>query len=368
MTYCSWQLLVCLCLAVVLAWLLPQRWQPWSIAAVTAGFMAWVAPVSLAVLTASSCLVYWSMGLKRPETGVVLAGAGGLASVFVYYKLRVDASQQAAIPLGLSYYTFRLIHYSFEAYKGKLPRHQLSEVVLYLFFLPTLIVGPIHRFGPFVRDLRRRRWDTIVFSGGLERILVGYFKVVVLANYLVNQKIVLLMPVLADDSFGQAYFDAIILWLNLYLQFSGYSDIAIGFSALVGFRVMENFNFPFIAANIKEFWMRWHISLTSWCREYVFQPVLSFSRSPLLAICMAMIILGLWHEVSLRYILWGLYHGAGIATWHFFQKIKPQGNSRQHPLLKLSGRIVATLITLNFVILSYPVTTFIQEKMLESLS
>lgn len=352
----------------MLAWLLPRRWQPWSIAAVTAGFMAWVAPVSLAVLTASACFVYWSMGLKRPETGIVLAGVGGVASVFVYYKLRVDASQQTAIPLGLSYYTFRLIHYSFEAYKGKLPRHQLSEVLLYLFFLPTLIVGPIHRFGPFVRDLSRRRWDTIVFSGGLERILVGYFKVVVLANYLVNQKLALLMVVSADDSFGQAYLDAVVLWLNLYLQFSGYSDIAIGFSALAGFRVMENFNFPFLAPNIKEFWTRWHISLTSWCREYVFQPILSFSRSPLLAICMAMIILGLWHEISLRYILWGLYHGIGIAAWHLFQKIKPRGSNRQHLLLKLSGRIVATLITLNFVILSYPVTTFIQEKMLKFLS
>ena len=124
--------------------------------------------------------------------------------------------------------------------------------------------------------------------------------------------------------FLQAYLNSVVSWANLYLQFSGYSDIAIGVAALAGFEIMENFKFPFLAKNINDFWSRWHISLTSWCREYVFQPSVSFTRKPLLSVALTMVILGLWHEISLRYILWGLYHAIGIALWHQYQKIKPE--------------------------------------------
>src|SRR5690606_22484260 len=98
----------------------------------------------------------------------------------------------------------------------------------------------------------------------------------------------------------------------LYFKFSGYSDIAIGVSRLLGFRVMENFHYPFIAQNIGDFWKRWHISLSSWCRDYAYMPVWSRLRNGALAALASMLILGLWHELSWRYLAWGLYHGAGI--------------------------------------------------------
>jgi alginate O-acetyltransferase complex protein AlgI len=328
-------------------------------ALVTAGFMGFYAPLSLCLLSATTLAVYLFVGRKQPDTIAVIVATAIIGTLLAFFKLRTTHSGgDLLIPLGLSYYAFRQIHYVFEAYKNKLSKKSLANLVYYLYFLPTLIVGPIHRYQPFIRDLGRRRWDTGKFSGGLERILFGYLKVTVLAFYLVKIKIS--VERLEGGGFLQAYLNSVVSWADLYLQFSGYSDIAIGVAALAGFEIMENFKFPFLAKNINDFWSRWHISLTSWCREYVFQPTVSFSRKPLLSVALTMVILGLWHEISLRYILWGAYHAIGIALWHQFQKLKPELQQTVPAFLELPGRVVSVLITLNFVILSYPVTMYVQ--------
>lgn len=328
-------------------------------ALITAGFMGMYAILSLCVLSATTIVVYLLVGRKQPGTMAVIAATATIGALLAFFKLRTTTSGGALlIPLGLSYYAFRQIHYVFEAYKNKLGKKSLAGFVYYLYFLPTLIVGPIHRYQPFTRDLSRRRWDAGKFSGGLERILFGYVKITVLAHYLM--KITISVERFDGGGFLQAYLNSVVSWANLYLQFSGYSDIAIGVAALAGFEIMENFKFPFLAKNINDFWSRWHISLTSWCREYVFQPTVSFTRKPLLSVALTMVILGLWHEISLRYILWGLYHAIGIALWHQYQRIKPELKQTAPAFLELPGRVVSVLITLNFVILSYPVTMHVQ--------
>jgi D-alanyl-lipoteichoic acid acyltransferase DltB (MBOAT superfamily) len=224
-------------------------------------------------------------------------------------------------------------------------------------------VGPINRFESFKRDLRRRRWDTELFSGGLERILFGYFKVVVLANFLISIWLRNYAAMFSGNVISKAYMDAAVSWMNLYIQFSGYSDIAIGFSALAGFRIIENFNYPFLATNILEFWQRWHISLTSWCRDYVYKPVLSFTRKPFLSICFTMIVIGLWHEVSLRYLLWGLYHSLGITVYLLIRKTCIKEGGKYGRLTVIAGRFSGWFITMNFVILSYPITKYINDQL-----
>ncbi len=218
--------------------------------------------------------------------------AGGLSSVIIVvlvaYKAVVaappeDLLQNVVIPLGLSHYALRVIHYILERYKGTIQAASFGDLVSYLFFLPTIVVGPIHRFPRFYSDLKRHRWDSRLISEGIERLLYGYVKITVLANYLVSGEFARLIGSIDPEKQALIFYLEIVRGgLNLYLQFSGFSNVAIGFARLLGFRVMENFNRPYFQKNISDFWRCWHISLTSWCREYVYTTVFSMSRSPAL--------------------------------------------------------------------------------------
>jgi len=308
-------------------------------------------------------MLYFAVNSKKKGAGVLMAYAGMFAALFMVFKYRAGAfAITGFMPLGMSFYILRAVHCIFESYKEKLPSGNFIDLACYMFFMPTILAGPVNRYEQFVRDLRRRRWDAPLFSTGLERILFGYFKVVLLAGYLVDNKFAMLYHQSGLSGFLRVYADSVISWMSLYLQFSGYSDIAIGFSALAGFRIIENFNFPFLATNIIDFWKRWHISLTLWCRDYVYRPVLSFTRRPFLSICIAMVVLGLWHELSLRYILWGVYHAAGIAVYHNFRKIRPGLGIFEKGLPGKIAGFSGWFITINFVILSYPVTRFAQTQ------
>ncbi len=258
--------------------------------------------------------------------------------------------------LGLAFYMLRVIHLLLEGYKGNLANLRWSELIAWLWFLPTLQVGPIHRFSPFQRDMIRRRWNNDLFSQGLHRMLLGYAKLVILGQYLVDEKLMFWLSVMPADSWSYHYLSLIRYGASLYFKFSGYSDIAIGFALLLGFRVMENFNFPFLARDISDFWRRWHISLSSWCREYVYMPAISITRSPFLAAVASMLVLGGWHELSLRYLLWGAWHGVGIACCHFWQK----SSLRQVLVTSRGARwwsLFCWLLTINFVLVSFAFTS-----------
>jgi alginate O-acetyltransferase complex protein AlgI len=140
---------------------------------------------------------------------------------------------------------------------------------------------------------------------------------------------------------------------NLYFQFSGFSDIAIGFARLLGFRVMENFNWPFLQKNISDFWRCWHISLTSWCREYIYTSVIATTRSPALGVLATLIAIGLWHEVSLRYLAWGFYHGLGIIVWQQWQHLWSSYPEVRLPVFRWTRDLLSTLLTLHFVWLGF---------------
>jgi D-alanyl-lipoteichoic acid acyltransferase DltB (MBOAT superfamily) len=125
---------------------------------------------------------------------------------------------------------------------------------------------------------------------------------------------------------------------------------------ILGFRIIENFHYPFVAINISDFWRRWHISLSDWCRDYVYMPVASSTRLPYLAIVTSFLVLGLWHAVSFQYLAWGLYHGFGIAVWHAFQKLKPRLPKLRGKFMIFLGRLTANFITMNFVIAGFFLT------------
>lgn len=348
--------------AVTGHWLLPQLVARLWLIALAAVFLAYYSPASAAILTSFALSTYY-LAVSRRHLGAKIVVLGlVIIAALAWFKMRIAADMAsgvlgAAIPLGLSYYALRCIHYLVERYKGRLVPHDFVDFVSYLFFLPTLIAGPIHRFNEFQRDQRRLRWDGEKFSEGLERILYGYVKVTFLANFMISNRLAHVVDGLGPGRESlAAYLTMLRQGLNGYLQFSGYSDIAIGCGLLLGYRVMENFRWPLLQKNISDFWKAWHISLSSWCREYVYMLVVSFTRRPALAVIATMLAIGLWHETSYRYIVWGVYNGLGIVAWQVFQSAKarlPDWSFRRTPWCRFSTHALSVLLTFHFVMVGF---------------
>lgn len=352
--------LIALLVTPMLYWLSPVRFRDPMLALLTAGFLGYVAPESLAVLSLFAISTYWlTSGRQVRGWRALTAGVIVVAVLLTYKYLAVSVSNTVAgqiIPLGLSFYSIRCLHYIVERYKGSYAPHRFEDFAFYLFFLPTILAGPIHRFGEFARDRRRKRWDNALFADGLERILYGYAKIAVVGNFLISNRFAAFI-----DSIDPAH-SALIEYLrilrhgfNLYFQFSGYSDVAIGFGLLLGYRVMENFDWPFFKSNISEFWRSWHISLTSWVREHVYMLGVVLTRSTLAAAILSMIALGMWHELSVRYIVWGAYHGVGIAVWQLFQKCKPPSLMAKNRFVIHATRALSVLVTFHFVMFGFAI-------------
>ena len=339
------------------SWLVPARWVETFLAIASGMFLAIYAPWSLLTLFVITLLC----GLAIRHADSYSAAIPSVIALFIgFFLLYRFLNQQTDVLvgitlLGMAFYILRATHLLIECYAGRQNQVSWSQLVSWLWFLPTLQVGPIHRFAPFQRDLMRRRWDSHLFSSGLERLVIGFFKVIVLGNYLINIKYNQWLSQFPPDSWWYHYFDSMRYGLYLYFKFAGYSDIAIGFALLLGFRVAENFNFPFLATNISDFWNRWHITLSSWCRDYVYTPILAHYRQPALAAISSMLVLAVWHELSLQYLLWGIWHGAGIALYQVWATT-PVRHRLNQGRVSAVWKVIAVFLTVNFVILSFTFT------------
>jgi len=349
--------LVWMAATVVVCWALPRRALPLSLLASCSIYLAAYSPWSLLALTIVTACTGLALINGKGRHAYVLAAVALSALLFIAYRAFRPTSESDSdfALLGFAFYVLRAIHVLLDSYSGKLKAPGWAELISWLWFLPTLPVGPINRFQPFQLDLMRRRWDAELFASGLQRILWGYLKIVFVANYLVGGKFSSWLHSMDQSTWSYNYLDSLRYGLDLYFKFAGYSDIAIGFSLLLGFRVMENFNFPFLARDISDFWRRWHISLSSWCRDYVYMPIFAVTRAPAIAALATMLVLGLWHEVSARYLLWGLWHGVGIAICQQWQRSATAKTVNSG----LSGKLwspISGFITINFVILSFVIT------------
>lgn len=343
---------------VGLCWILPGRALPFVLVATCGAYLVAYSPWSLLALAMVTACCGLTLIYGKGRHGYVLASIAFSCALFIAYRAFRPSSglNEDVALLGFAFYILRAIHILLESYSGRLKTPGWAELICWLWFLPTLQVGPIHRFQPFQRDLVRRRWDADLFAKGLQRILFGFLKIVFLANYLVGRNLSGALNGMDPGSWWYHYLDSLKYGLILYFKFAGYSDIAIGFSLLIGFRVMENFNYPFLAQDISDFWRRWHISLSSWCRDYVYMPVFAMTRIPAVAAVATMLVLGLWHEVSVRYLLWGLWHGVGIAVCQQWQRSSTARVFNSGLLGKIWSPLAA-FVTLNFVILSFVITS-----------
>ena len=338
---------------LLLYWRVPPAWRQWLLVGAGAvllwrdGWASIAAWAALLLWLALICGPQWQRRNLMQNLG--LAGVLVMFGAYQYGK----ASHGMIAWLGYAFVSLKIWHLIAEHGVGIVRDGRVGSTLAYVLFPPTLAVGPVQRYDAFRLELLRARWDPQLASQALQRILYGYVKVVLLAGYLLEYKLNLLGTP-TGHPWLDAYLPLLGYGLNLYLQFSGYCDIAIGFAGLLGIRVPENFRFPFAAGNLPEFWRRWHITVSEWCRDFVFRPILSRTRQYMLASLASMVVLGLWHELSPRYLAWGLFHGAGLVAVHLWSKHVPWAAALRGNRL---WRSFSWFLTLQFVILSFALTS-----------
>jgi alginate O-acetyltransferase complex protein AlgI len=228
---------------------------------------------------------------------------------------------KVALPLGISFYVFRLIHYVIEVGRGKLKSHGLGDFFGYVFLLPIFVAGPVEQFDHYQQHLEGKLTRETVI-GGLTRIVHGLIKKVLIADALIGAKNVKDFLDLGNATASSTWLFLVGMYMYAYFDFSGYSDLAIGLCRLFGIRAMENFNLPILAPNISEFWTRWHMSLAGWIQRYVYHPMILRWRNPYLATVATFAVMGFWHAATWNYFAWGMFHAAGVATVATIKRIR----------------------------------------------
>ena len=224
-----------------------------------------------------------------------------------------------ALPIGISFYTFQTISYTVDVYRGKAEvQHDFFDFLLYVSMFFQLVAGPIIRYSDISKEIADRTVTADDLGSGLFRFIWGFGKKVLIANTVGAVAADRLTFTDAPDSVLAAWAGVLMFSLQIYFDFSGYSDMAIGLGRMFGFHFPENFNYPYISRSASEFWRRWHISLGSFFRDYVYIPMGGNRRHQLLNIAVVWFLTGLWHGASWNFILWGLYFGVLVSLEKVF--------------------------------------------------
>ena len=293
-------------------------------------FYAWGEPVYVLLMLASIGLNYlfgrllgvWEdPGRRRIVLIAALVFNLGAIGLFKYGNFVLDnlglllgaslGKFSFTLPLGISFYTFQILSYVLDVYRRKTPvQKSLLRLATYIVLFPQLVAGPIVRYDQVQAELQQRRETLDDFVDGIKRFSIGLGKKVILANAMAS----IADPILNAPTLpgGTAWLAAVAYALQIYFDFSGYSDMAIGMGRFFGFHFSENFQYPYMAESITDFWRRWHISLSTWFRDYVYFPLGGSRKSTARNIANLLIVwmlTGLWHGASWNFVAWGLYYG-----------------------------------------------------------
>ncbi len=264
-----------------------------------------------------------------------------------YWNLPALELMPVRLPIGISFFTFQALSYIIDVYRRKeLPQKNIINLALYISLFPQLIAGPIVRYNQIADEIENRSTTMNDLAEGIQRFLLGLGKKILLANPLaaIADKIFILPE--TELTISLAWLGALSYTLQIYFDFSGYSDMAIGLGRMFGFHFPENFNYPYISKSIREFWQRWHISLSSWFRDYLYFPLGGSRSGPIrtyINLLIVFLLCGFWHGASWTFVAWGLYHG-------FFLVLE------RTPLGPLVGRLwspLRILLTLLLVMLGW---------------
>lgn len=259
----------------------------------------------------------------------------GILFVFKYFNFAArvfhfSPSLNLVMPIGISFFTFQILSYIIDVYKSpSLVQKNIFNLALYIMFFPQMIAGPIVRYHDINFQIENRKFNLNQFYCGIQRFIIGLAKKVLIANYLAKGCDKIFSLQFNEYGTVAAWLAIVSYSLQIYYDFSGYSDMAIGLGKMFGFDFLENFNFPYMANSIKDFWRRWHISLSSWFKDYVYIPLGGNRHGTLRTILNKYIVFfltGLWHGASFNFIIWGLGHGTLMMIETFFNKLKIKEN------------------------------------------
>ena len=291
---------------------------------------------------------------------VTLAMSLGMLGYFKYFNFFIDAMnsltgmslsvKRIALPIGISFYTFQALSYTIDLYRGRCEvQRSFWKLLLYISFFPQLIAGPIVRYRDIADEIDDRSVSFDLMTEGISRFISGLGKKVLLANvFAVRADLIFSMPDV-ERTPALAWVGVLMYSMQIYFDFSGYSDMAIGMGRMFGFHFLENFNMPYTAQSITEFWRRWHISLSTWFKEYLYIP-LGGNRKGNIRTCINLLIVffltGLWHGAGWNFIAWGMLHGLLIVLERLLRaNVKVSGTQ--------AGRIAGHVYTLLAVSLAW---------------
>jgi alginate O-acetyltransferase complex protein AlgI len=348
MLFCSLEFLKLLAVVFTLYWVVPwQRVRVWILLVASFWvYASWNRELALLIglSTAGDFLV--ALGLessralrwRRALLGLSLAGNLGLLCYFKYANFFLRSLEEALqlagasaslpvlrviLPVGISFYTFEAINYTVDVYRRRIKAERsLPNFMLFILFFPHLIAGPIVRAGDFLPQIRRpKRWSDYRLLLGVSLCLLGVIKKLAVADRMALYA----DPIFADPTAYRSstlWLAVIAYTLQIYCDFSGYSDMALGTAHLFGYRLAVNFDMPYLSANVSEFWRRWHISLSTWLRDYLFIPLggsrgtgWQVNRNLMLTMALG----GLWHGASWTFVVWGIYHGLLLIGHRLFR-------------------------------------------------
>jgi alginate O-acetyltransferase complex protein AlgI len=304
---------------------------------------------AMLVLIVGALVFYKYSAFFLRSFAVVLGKASlGAPGWFITWK-------NPAIPLGISFFTFEFVHYLYEVrVHGREPIRNPFQFAVFAIFFPCLASGPIKRFPDFVpqlADLRNPDWPTLLT--GARRVIHGLFKKVCIADLIVE--LVKVFEALPSYNAPVVVALAVAQGMRIYYDFSGYSDIAIGLAQMMNLRVPENFYRPYWSTNLQEFWRRWHISLSSWIRDYIYIPLGGNRTRRAFNLTLAMFLCGLWHGANWNFALWGIYHGVGLAAETGVRRLRPGLFADGAAQRVVGWAICYSFVTYGWLIFFYPV-------------
>lgn len=327
-------------------------------------FYIWGAPQFIFILLASIILdftlahqIHRSQGTKRKLFLIISVVINtGILLYFKYFNFFIDNINvllgagyieftRVALPIGISFFTFHELSYIIDVYRGvKPPLKKITDYAVYILLFPQLIAGPIIRFNEISDEIQNRN-DAIAIDNciaGIFRFIIGLSKKVLIANTLGAEADKIFILPHEQLSTSVAWIGALAYTFQIYFDFSGYSDMAIGLGRMMGFVFPENFNLPYISQSITEFWRRWHMSLSRWMRDYLYIPLGGnkvSSKRMYFNLCLVFLISGFWHGAQWTFIFWGAYHGLFLILDRIFL-IKVTGKIGKYPRIILTFFIV----------------------------
>lgn len=358
-------------LTLFIYYIVPKKVKNFILLSLSLGFYTW-GEKELVILIILSALIDFSAGLiinyGKRKLGLILSIIFNLSILF-YFKysdfvfsnlveilqnfniesLTANRFANVVLPLGISFYTFQTMSYTIDVYRGDVKANKnFIDFATYVSLFPQLIAGPIVRYSHIEKEIKNRTVSYKLFSEGIERFIIGLAKKMIIANN---------CAFLVDGIFNMPTSEssALITWLGviaysfqIYFDFSGYSDMAIGLGKMFGFNFPENFNYPYISKSIQEFWRRWHITLSSWFKDYLYIPLGGNRKGPLRTyfnLFFVFFVTGLWHGASWTFVIWGMSHGLFIV-------LEKLGLKKE---LNKLGATISLIYTLFIVNITWPI-------------